>query len=67
MPGEACKKNSPKRFLPSQIANLVNTSGYFKRPFSIDEKQEVQKLFSQYRHGMIPLNVQIKLLNYLCA
>lgn len=66
-PGEACKENLPKRFSPSKVgavfwlpatlAKLVSarqhSSGYFKRQFFFDKKQEVQELFSRYRHGVI--------------
>lgn len=58
---------SDEIWLPATLAKIVNvlqhTSGYFKQQFSFDGKQEMQKLFSQYRHGVMALTMQIKLLN----
>lgn len=43
---------------------LQHLSGYFKTVLSAAEKQEMQRLISQYRHGIVPLVVPITLLKH---
>lgn len=43
---------------------LQHISGYFKQSLSADEKQEIQSLISQYRHGVVPLVVPLTLLKH---
>ncbi|MNF47600.1 hypothetical protein D3C84_288070 [compost metagenome] len=43
---------------------LQHLAGYFKRVISHEDKQEMQHLISQYRHGIVPLVVPLTLLKH---
>ncbi|AAY94367.1 DUF1722 domain-containing protein [Pseudomonas protegens] len=43
---------------------LQHISGYFKRAISSEDKQEMQRLISQYRQGIVPLVVPLTLLKH---
>ena len=43
---------------------LQHLSGYFKQTISADDRQEMQQLIGQYRHGIIPLVVPLTLLKH---
>ncbi|WP_095079718.1 DUF523 and DUF1722 domain-containing protein [Pseudomonas sp. Irchel s3h17] len=43
---------------------LQHLAGYFKRAISREDKQEMQHLISQYRHGIVPLVVPLTLLKH---
>ena len=43
---------------------LQHLSGYLKQALSSEEKQEMQQLIGQYRHGVVPLVVPMTLLKH---
>ncbi|PMY66456.1 MULTISPECIES: DUF523 and DUF1722 domain-containing protein [Pseudomonas] len=43
---------------------LQHISGYLKQAISRDDKQEMQHLITQYRHGIVPLVVPLTLLKH---
>jgi len=43
---------------------LQHLSGYFKQVISAEDKQEVQHVIGQYRHGIVPLVVPLTLLKH---
>ncbi|POF40572.1 hypothetical protein B0D71_19040 [Pseudomonas laurylsulfativorans] len=43
---------------------LQHISGYLKQAISADDKQEVQHVIGQYRHGIVPLVVPLTLLKH---
>jgi uncharacterized protein YbgA (DUF1722 family) len=43
---------------------LQHISGYLKQSLSSEEKQEMQQLIGQYRHGVVPLVVPMTLLKH---
>ncbi|MFO2462356.1 DUF523 and DUF1722 domain-containing protein [Pseudomonas sp. 15FMM2] len=43
---------------------LQHISGYLKQAISAEDKQEVQTLIGQYRHGIVPLVVPLTLLKH---
>jgi uncharacterized protein YbgA (DUF1722 family)/uncharacterized protein YbbK (DUF523 family) len=43
---------------------LQHISGYLKQVISADDKQEVQHVIGQYRHGIVPLVVPLTLLKH---
>ncbi|AKA22579.1 YbgA family protein [Pseudomonas chlororaphis] len=43
---------------------LQHISGYLKRAISHEDKQEMQHLIAQYRHGIVPLVVPLTLLKH---
>lgn len=43
---------------------LQHLSGYFKQTISPEDKQEVQHVIGQYRHGIVPLVVPLTLLKH---
>ena len=43
---------------------LQHISGYLKQAISSEDKQEMQPLISQYRHGIVPLVVPLTLLKH---
>ncbi|URN87552.1 MAG: DUF523 and DUF1722 domain-containing protein [Pseudomonas protegens] len=43
---------------------LQHISGYFKRAISSEDKEEMQRLISQYRQGIVPLVVPLTLLKH---
>lgn len=55
------------RTLPS-VAKHINVLhhllGYFKKNLDADEKQEMLELIEQYRHGQVPINIPITLINH---
>jgi uncharacterized protein YbgA (DUF1722 family) len=44
---------------------LQHLSGYLKQAISADEKQELQRLITQYREGLVPLEVPLTRLKQL--
>ncbi|MHA6494066.1 YbgA family protein [Pseudomonas borbori] len=57
----ALKKCATRRTHSNVLQHL---SGYFKQALSSEEKQEMQQLISQYRHGVVPLVVPLTLLKH---
>ena len=43
---------------------LQHISGYLKQALSSEDKQEMQQLIGQYRHGVVPLVVPMTLLKH---
>jgi len=43
---------------------LQHISGYLKQVISADDKQEMQTVIGQYRHGIVPLVVPLTLLKH---
>ncbi|MGH8386822.1 MAG: YbgA family protein [Pseudomonas sp.] len=57
----ALKKCATRRTHTNVLQHL---SGYLKKTISADEKQEVQHVIGQYRHGIVPLVVPLTLLKH---
>ncbi|WP_212626579.1 DUF523 and DUF1722 domain-containing protein [Pseudomonas sp. PP3] len=57
----ALKKCATRRTHTNVLQHL---SGYLKKTLSADDKQEVQHVIGQYRHGIVPLVVPLTLLKH---
>jgi len=57
----ALKKCATRRTHTNVLQHL---SGYLKQAISTEDKQEVQHVISQYRHGIVPLVVPLTLLKH---
>ena len=57
----ALKKCATRRTHTNVLQHL---SGYLKKNLSTDDKQEVQHVIGQYRHGIVPLVVPLTLLKH---
>ncbi|WP_347901991.1 DUF523 and DUF1722 domain-containing protein [Pseudomonas purpurea] len=57
----ALKKCATRRTHTNVLQHL---SGYFKQAISAEDKQEVQHVIAQYRHGIVPLVVPLTLLKH---
>jgi uncharacterized protein YbgA (DUF1722 family) len=57
----ALKKCATRRTHTNVLQHL---SGYLKQVISTEDKQEVQHVIGQYRHGIVPLVVPLTLLKH---